>query len=142
MKNVLFIIVLILIIGCNDKEINDPNRFTIHLITSDNVDFFNKTVILFENDEFLIKTNFDIYINNYPFDLLHGFDEIKTQAIQDTSLSDTLLMTNYLRKSSDSIYILAHHLENGTCLIYDKKCIFLTKLTPYSWQADPSFLRY
>ena len=122
MKNIILIVFLIIVIaGCNDNETNDSDRRTINLIISDDLHFFKKTVILFENGDYLIKTNFDTYIREYPFDVLYGFEEIKIQATQDTSFSDTLLMTNYLRKPNDSIYILAHHLENGSCLIYDKK---------------------
>ena len=29
-------------------------------------------------------------------------------------------MSEYIRKKSDVTYILAHHLENGTCLVFDK----------------------
>jgi hypothetical protein len=122
MKNISIILfVIILCLGCNNNESDNFNRLKIKLINSDDITFFRKTVILFEDDDYLIKTNFDIYINEYPYNVLYGFDEIKIQAIQDTSIYDTLFMTNYLRKSNDSTYILAYHLENGSCLVYDKK---------------------
>ena len=74
-----------------------------------------------EPNEYLIKTNFDTYTNSYPFNVLYGYDEIKLLVTQDSTIKDVLLMTDYLRHSSDSTYILAFHLENGSCLIFDKK---------------------
>jgi hypothetical protein len=109
------------ILGCDKEVENDMNLMSINLIADDNPTFFIKTVILFENNEYLIKTNFDTYINSYPFNVLYGYDEIKLLVTQDSNIKDVLLMTDYLRHSSDSTYILAFHLENGSCLIFDKK---------------------
>lgn len=97
------------------------NLLSIDLIINDNPTFFAKTTILFENSEYLIKTNFDTYIDSYPFDILQGYDEIKLQATQDSNNQNVLVMTDYLRLPNDSTYILAFHLENGSCLIFDKK---------------------
>lgn len=122
MKNMFFLIMTtLLIIGCDKEEKNDLKLKSIDLITNDNPDFFKKTVILFESNDYFIKTNFDTYINSYPFDVLKGYDEIKLQASQDSNNQDVLLITDYLRLPNDSTYILAFHLENGSCLIFDKK---------------------
>lgn len=122
MKKILFLIMTTLfLIGCDNEEENSMNLLSIDLITNDNSDFFTKTVILFENNDYLIKTNFNTYVDSYPFNILQGYDEIKIQATQDSNSQDVLLMTDYLRLPNDSIYILGFHLENGSCLIFDKK---------------------
>lgn len=122
MKKMIFLIMTTLfILGCDKEVENDMNLMSINLIADDNPTFFIKTVILFENNEYLIKTNFDTYTNSYPFNVLYGYEEIKLLVTQDSTIKDVLLMTDYLRHSSDSTYILAFHLENGSCLIFDKK---------------------
>lgn len=122
MKKIIFLLVAtLLIFGCNKEKENDLNLLSIDLITSDNPTFFAKTVVLFENSDYLIKTNFDTYINSYPFGTLQGYDEIEEEVTQDLNNQDVLLMTDYLRLPKDSTYILAYHLEKGSCLIFDKK---------------------
>ena len=121
---VLVLFVALSIIGCENKEqeqVENPNLITIELISSDNPDFFRKTVILYEDLNYEVKTNFETYINAYPFDILQGYEEIKLEAIADTTEFDVIDMADYLRDDKDGIFILAHHLEDGTCLIYDKE---------------------
>jgi hypothetical protein len=122
----LILFVALGIIGCEKEEQEqeqeeDLNLITIELISSDSPDFFRKTVILYENWTYLVKTNFETYINEYPFDVLHGYEDIKLEAIADTTEFDVIKMVDYLRREKDSIFVLAHHLENGTCLLYDKR---------------------
>lgn len=121
-KKIFFLIMaMVFIIGCEKEEENDLNLLSIDLITNDSSILFSKTVILFEDSDYLIKTNFDNYINSYPYDILHGYDEIKEQVTQDSNNQNILSMTDYLYQANDSTYILAYHLENGSCLILDKK---------------------
>lgn len=115
------ILITLIIFGCDKKEADDMNLLSIDLMTEDDPIIFAKTVILFESSEFLIKTTFDTYIESYPFNVLYGYDEIKLQAIQDSKNQEILEMSNYLKLPIDSTYVLAYHLENGSCLIYDKK---------------------
>ena len=120
-KKIFFLLMtMVFILGCKKEEENDLNLLSIDLITNDSPTFFTKTVILFENSDYLIKTNFDTYINSYPFDM-YGYDEIKEQVTQVSNNHDVLLMTEFLYQASDSTYVLAYHLENGSCLIFDKK---------------------
>ena len=127
MKKIIFIIVTLLVIACDKEEENDLNLISINLITSDDSTFFAKTVILFEDNDYMIKTNFDTYINSYPFDVLQGYEEIRIKVIQDSNNQDVIYMTDYLRLPNDSTYILAHHLEKGSCLIHDKKNNAITR---------------
>ncbi|MEO9484110.1 MAG: hypothetical protein ABJG47_11710 [Ekhidna sp.] len=117
----LLVLMTLLIAGCDKEEVNDLNLLSIDLLTDDNPTLFANTVILFENSEYLIKTDFNTYIDSYPFGVLKRYDEIKLQAIQDSNNQDVLLMTDYLTRPNDGIYVLASHLENGSCLIFDKK---------------------
>lgn len=121
MKKIIFLIFTTLFIaGCEKEEVNDLNLLSIDLMTEDNPSVFAKTVILFESNDYLIKTNLDNYINSYPFDVLYGYDDIKERVNLYSENQDTLLMTDYLYHTKDSTYILAYHLENGSCLIFDK----------------------
>ncbi len=121
MKDLILLILIILFIaGCTKKEENDLNLPSIGLITDDDPSVFATTVILFENKDYLIKTNLENYVNSYPFDVLDQYDDIKVQVNLVSEKQDTLLMTDYLYHLQDSTYILANHLENGSCLIYDK----------------------
>jgi hypothetical protein len=109
------------LVGCNGNESEASKFLTVSLLTDDSTDSFKKTIRLFEDDEYLIVTNFDSYISTYPYDVLNGYEEMKANVIQDSVLYDTLQMKDYLQVSGDGLYILAHHLEFGTCLVYDKK---------------------
>ena len=131
-KRTFFLIMTtIFILGCNKENDNDSNLLSVDLITKDEPTFFGKTVVLFEDDNYLIKTNFATYINTYPFKIqygegedvkpLGGCGEIEIQVTQDSINQDSFLMTDYLDRPIDSKYILAHHLESGSCLIFDKK---------------------
>jgi len=122
MKRIIFLILaVILISGCEKKEDDNSNFSSINLMTDDSPSLFTKTVILFENNNYLIKTNLDKYISSYPFGVLDEYDDIKVQVIQDTNIDNVIVMTDYLHHPNDSNYILGYHLENGSCLIIDKK---------------------
>ena len=57
MKYITFILfTAIVITSCDKNETQDTNLITINLILLDNPDFFEKTVILFESDDYLVKT--------------------------------------------------------------------------------------
>src|SRR5690554_4082130 len=114
------IIIMVFITGCEKDEENELNLLSIDLINTDSPTYFAKTVILFEDSDYLIKTNLDTFINTFPFNM-HGYDEIKELVSHNSNYQDVLLMTDYLYQASDSTYILAYHLENGSCLVFNKK---------------------
>lgn len=120
LKNIYLLSMVIVLIGCKKDNEVDPDRISIDLIVDYDQDFFSKTVILYSDDDYLIKTNFDTYINTYPFGVLDGFEELENSARADIAVHDTIYISDYIRKKNDTTYILAHHLESGTCLIYDK----------------------
>ncbi|MDY7394482.1 hypothetical protein UMM65_04460 [Aureibaculum sp. 2210JD6-5] len=132
MREIFFLLIVgMFFFGCDKEDTSHSKLVAIDLITEVESSFFEKTVILFENSNYLIKTNFTIYINSYPFKVifgageepipLGGYEEIEAQATQDSKNQEFLLMTDYLYRPSDSTYILAHHLEKGSCLIFDKR---------------------
>jgi hypothetical protein len=108
-------------------------------MTDDNPSVFAKTVILFENNDYLIKTNLNNYINAYPFDGLYGYDNLKERVKLESQNRDTLLMTDYLYHTSDSVYILAYHLEKGSCLVFDKNAKrIITTVKIERWGNNPA----
>lgn len=98
---------------------NDTVFPKINLLTDDNPDFFAKTVILYENDQYLVKTNLNLYISTYPFDS-SDYGKVLQRVVKDSKNQDTLIMWKYTVCHGDSAFVLAHHMEKGTCLIYDK----------------------
>lgn len=130
-RAILLILITIFILGCDTEDDMDSNLLSVDLLTKDEPSFFLKTVILYEDNNYLIKTNFDTYIESYPFKVqygagedpipLSGYGEIEIQVNQAINNTDFLLMADYLYQPNDSTYILAHHLEKGTCLVFDKK---------------------
>ena len=114
---------ILMLISCGNDDTSEdtpePNPNTIRVI--DNTDLFNKTVILYEDDEYLISTYLDKFISSYPFDVLPDYDELKQQAILDAETQDTLHAQNYMKYVNNATYTLAYHLQNGSCLIYNKK---------------------
>jgi len=118
---VCFVVTVMFFTSCEPENSSNGNLTNIVLIGVDDPKSFNKTVILYESNDLLVKTNFESFINTYPFSVLAGFEDLKEKAISDTLFSDTLEMTNYLRKNNDGVYIFAHHLEMGSCLIRSKK---------------------
>lgn len=139
-KLVITLLSLLILVGCKD-EISGPTLVTISMIESNDADLFKNTVILYEDDEYLISTYFEKYISSYPFDVLFGYEELKQKAIQDTLTLDTLLMRDYIRYNGDDTYTLAHHLEKGSCLIYDKKSSQIIKtiqMEEYSYGGSMS----
>lgn len=111
----------LLLIGCSEDNGVDSTLLTVSMIESNDDSLFKKAVTLYEDDEYLISTYFSKYISSYPFDVLFGYEELKQTAIQDTTVNDTLQMQDYIRYEDDKNHTLAYHLENGSCLIFDKK---------------------
>lgn len=110
---------LIAFIGC-EKDKTDSNGTRIDLLASENPTLFNKSVILYDNDDYNIKTPLDTFLIGYPFSVLPGFDEMKLKVINDSIYFDVLNVKDYMKNNNDSIYTLAYYLENGNCLLFDK----------------------
>ena len=105
---------------CSDDSQAPIKATTIGLISTDDPDYFAKTVILFESDEYLVKTNYDTFISEYLFSDFPSYADLKTKAEQDIQSTNTINAVDYLLTSNDGLATLAHHLEAGNCLVYRK----------------------
>jgi hypothetical protein len=120
MKKIMFLLVIILCCyGCK-KDTPDINGEVVNLIATDDPIIFKKSVILFDDNSYLIKTPLDTFLIGYPF-LWSGYGDIKTKAINDGSINDILIVSDYMKRPRDSIYTLAYYLETGRCYLFDKQ---------------------
>lgn len=112
------ILFLILGLGCSRDKI--PGRISIQMMETYDPEVFKQQVILYKSDEYRTTTPFNSYISSYPF-TDDRYKEIKEKAIRDIAANHTLFMQDYLKMKNHATTILALHLENGSCLIRDKK---------------------
>ena len=105
--------------GCK-KDTPDINGVVVNLITDDDPIIFKKSVILFDDNSYSIKTPLDTFLLGYPF-LWSGYDDMKTKAISDGATNDILVVSDYMKRPGDSVYTLAYYLETGNCYLFDKQ---------------------
>jgi hypothetical protein len=114
------------LIGCekNDNlEIDDSGKITVSLMERDDYAIFDKTVILYETDNYLIKTplyHFFGSMNNL-FGLDYGkFLSTIKKIVSDGQTNNLLYASSYF-DANQIDYVLANFLENGLCYFHDKK---------------------
>jgi len=114
------------LMGCgkNDNlEIEESGKVTVFLMERDDFAFFEKTVILFENENYLIKTplyNFLGGMNNLFGLDYNSFLKILKEIVSDGQTNNLLYSSSYF-DTYQMDYVLANFLENGLCYFYDKK---------------------
>ena len=121
---------------------DSDNKKTIPLIKRDDYEIFKNTVILYEDENYLVKSPLFYYlseINNYYTIRVKGNNEyhpIIEQIISDGKKSNLLYSSSYF-KGSNHEYILAYLLESGHCYFYDKtnKCI-IGQVMVENWGFD------
>jgi hypothetical protein len=119
MKNAIFLIIIIVAFsGCRKSE--KINGVTVQLIEKDDPVIFRKSVTLFDNSSYLVKTPLDTFVLGFPFNSSSEYDDMKTKAVNDGKIKDVLSVSDYVIYTSDSIFILAYYLETGKCFFYDK----------------------
>ncbi len=119
MKNIiLLLIILIGFTGCRKSE--KINGITVKLIEKDDPVVFRKSVTLFDDNNYLVKTPLDTFVLGFPFNTSSEYDDMKAKAINDGKIKDVLSVSDYLIYTSDSIFILADYLQTGKCFFYDK----------------------
>ena len=118
-KLMLLLLAMGIFTGCEKYSYWDTGK-SVNLMTNDNPTVFNKSVILYNKNDFSIKTPIGIFLLGYPF-LWGGYDDMKTKAINDSKTKDILILSDYLKYDCDSLFLLASYLENGNCLVLDKK---------------------
>jgi uncharacterized repeat protein (TIGR02543 family) len=106
-----------------DYEIDDKK--TVLLMERDDYAIFTKTVVLFQNENYLIKTpliNFLDGVNDYLVRkaprVKSELDPLVTQILSDGEKNNLLHAFSYIGKQ-DLDFILAFFLENGQCYVYD-----------------------
>ena len=116
MKKLPFLLLFIVSLFSCDKESFEIKGDPVSLMVNDNPIIFNKTVILFNDNNYLIKTPLDTFIIGYPFNLNESYySSLTDKAIEDSGFNDILEIYNYMPYIQDTIYCLASHLENGSC---------------------------
>lgn len=117
-KIVLLFVIIVSCFGCKKSD-TELNGVKVYLIETDDPVIFNKSVILYDDNDYIIKTPLDTFLIGYPF-LLDGYSEMKTKAINDALINDALDVSDYMKYARDSVFTLAYHLEKGSCYIFDK----------------------
>jgi hypothetical protein len=121
MKKIIFLLVIIVCCyGCK-KDSPEIKGVVVSLIEDDDPIIFKKSVILFDDNSYLIKTPLDTFLIGYPFKYLYGYDDMKAKAINDSAIKDILFVSDYMKHIGDSIYTLAYYLETGRCYLLDKQ---------------------
>lgn len=120
MKKIIFLLVIIVsCYGCK-KDTPEIKGVNVNLIANDDPIIFKKSVILFDDSNYLIKTPLDTFLIGYPF-LLSGYGDMKIKTINDGAINDVLVVSDYMKHYGDSIYTLAYYLETGKCYLFDKQ---------------------
>jgi hypothetical protein len=120
MKKLLSLLIFVcLFYSChkNDSEIYGT---TINLMPTDDPGIFIKTVILYDQADYLIKTPLDSFLLGAPC-IWDGYGDKKTKVINDSQSKDILVVSDYLKFATDSSTILSYYLETGKCLVLEKK---------------------
>ena len=109
-------------LGCKKKDDENDKRVIVLLIDSDSYEVFEKTVLLYENENYLIKTPLLSFLSNLNAFYEQGYDDyfaILEKIISDGKTNNLLYSSSYFANRTD--YILAGFLEGGHCYFYDKK---------------------
>ena len=116
-KAAILLMIFFTIMGCHKDGIIGV---TVKLIEKEDPIVFKKSVILFNNNNYSVKTPLDTFILGFPFNSSSIYDDQRLKAINDSSLKDVLYVNDYLLHADDSVYTLAYYLATGKCLFYDK----------------------
>jgi len=119
MKKIILLVIIVCYYGCK-KDIPEINGIVVNLIEDDDPIIFKKSVILFDDNSYLIKTPLDTFLIGFPF-LQSGYGDMKTKAVHDGEINDILVVSDYMKRPRDSVYTLAYNLETGRCYLFDKQ---------------------
>jgi hypothetical protein len=117
--------VLIFITACeNNKNDNnsDDQSVMINLIDTDANILFEKTVIIFESEQYLVKSPLNYFISDLDDFIFNDYDSylsIIDSIISDGETQNILFANNYFEDDRLE-YLLAHFLQSGNCYLYDK----------------------
>lgn len=140
----LLIVLGLLLSGCekeNEDIIREEQPVIIQLIESDTYGIFEKTMIMYEDQHYLIQSPLSYFIGELSDFYFHDYDSYLTtieNIISDGETRDTLLVGDYF-ESQRLVYIIAHILEKGKCHIYnkvDRSTVF--QITIEKWEFSPA----
>ena len=138
-NSVLFLETTDSFIGYKDKnEVGE--KITVSLMERDDYSVFEKMVVLYENESYLIKAPLSHFLSEMDKNYLHKYDEHISsleKVISDGQKSNLLLSSSYFDKHRID-YVLAHFLEYGQCYIYDKKDKKTVKQITVEYWGDSS----
>ena len=112
--------------GCEKTDVvieETSKKITVSLIHSDTDPVFEKTVILYESENYLIKTPLVLFLGNISYYFIDEYDKhfsTLERIICDGKTNNLLYSSTYL-DTNQIEYMLADFLENGQCYFYDKK---------------------
>jgi len=112
--------------SCDKDEdtASDIKKITVSLLERDDYVIFEKTVILYEDENYLIKTPLYYFLSDInDFFVTSGYEEqfsTLEKIISDGKENDLLYAASYFDKYQID-YVVALFLENGHCYFYDKK---------------------
>jgi len=133
MKNIIFLILgfllSIIILSCEKYQIVDEqpdiqNKIdTILLLKKDTYVSFEKYVVLYDQDDYLIKSPLYLFMQDLFY--VSGIPDyakyltIADSIIHDAYEYDELLMSKYFDTRRQN-YVLAYYLGEGSCYVFDK----------------------
>ena len=106
------------------NKIDDINKMTtVSLMESGNYSIFEKTVILFEDENYLIKTPLFYFLSDISDPFIYSYNQYLStleKILSDGKTHDLLYSSSYFNTHQIN-FVLALFLENGHCYFYDKK---------------------
>jgi hypothetical protein len=126
-KQAVFQIILLLLSICTlascgkkDEDLIVNERIPIDLMETDEYAIFEKTMILFDNQQYTAKTPVSFFIQGYEEIDYTGYLQ-KINTISDDAQKRSILYTKDYFDEGKLPYLFADFLENGKCYVYDKK---------------------
>ncbi|MGE0076368.1 MAG: hypothetical protein AB7S48_00760 [Bacteroidales bacterium] len=107
----------------NDSTNEECKKFTVSLIERDDYVIFEKSVMLFEDEKYLVKTPLKYFLsdldNLFAVDY-DGYLSTLEKIVTDGQNLDLLYASTYFN-SNGLDFVLADFLENGHCFVFDKQ---------------------
>ena len=104
----------------NDEELNTDERVSIDLLETDKYAVFEKTMVLFENESYAIKTPVSFFIQGFSDVDYSRYLEKVHEITVDAQKKSVLYIKDYFEEYKLP-YLLAAFLESGKCHVYGKK---------------------
>ncbi len=107
----------------NDPTNEECKKFTVFLMERDDYVIFEKTVMLFENEKYLVKTPLNYFLSDLDNLFATDYDRYLNtleKIVTDGQNLDILYASTYFNSNSLD-FVLADFLESGHCFVFDKQ---------------------